>query len=90
MEAAFEFYYNQPQPSSPQTRTAQRQVEALYARYKDPHTDQISVEGVAQFCEDLQVDPGDAVMVRAGREKQQKRMCSCLRDERLGKFSTLR
>jgi DCN1-like protein 1/2 len=81
VEAAFEFYYSQPHPSSPQTRTDQRQLEALYSRYKDPHADQINVEGVSQFCDDLQVDPGDVVMLVIAWHMGAATMCEFSREE---------
>jgi hypothetical protein len=60
LEGAFEFFFNQP-PARPATDP--RFLEELYLRYKDPYSDMILVDGVSAFCDDLQVDPGDVVMV---------------------------
>ncbi|KAJ1536887.1 hypothetical protein HK096_006886 [Nowakowskiella sp. JEL0078] len=38
-------------------------IEALYLRYKDEDEDLIGIDGVLQFCEDLEVDPQDVVVL---------------------------
>ncbi|PWS22178.1 hypothetical protein DKP78_19755, partial [Enterococcus faecium] len=53
LEGAFDFFYSQPQISL----TNSRHLEDLYNIYKEPDVDMIMVEGVSQFCTDLQVDP---------------------------------
>lgn len=39
-------------------------IQELYQKYKDKDDDLILAEGVGQFCEDLEVEPEDIVMVR--------------------------
>uniref|UniRef100_A0A804PWQ7 Defective in cullin neddylation protein n=1 Tax=Zea mays TaxID=4577 RepID=A0A804PWQ7_MAIZE len=58
LEGAFDFFYSQPQVSVVNTR----HLEDIFNRYKEPDADMIMVEGISQFCNDLQVDPQDIVM----------------------------
>ncbi|KAF8065504.1 Dcun1d1 [Scenedesmus sp. PABB004] len=43
-----------------------RNIEALYAKYKDAHHDLIMADGISRLCDDLGVEPTDIVLVRAG------------------------
>ncbi|XP_071479838.1 DCN1-like protein 1 [Diadema setosum] len=48
-----ELYYRESRPS-----VDKKTLDQLYRRYKDPHEeDKILAEGVARFCEDLNLDP---------------------------------
>ncbi|XP_024370030.1 uncharacterized protein [Physcomitrium patens] len=60
LEGAFENFYNQP-PARPLVDP--RHLEEFYLKYKDAYSDMIMVDGVSAFCDDLQVDPGDVVML---------------------------
>ncbi|KAL5647712.1 hypothetical protein ACJX0J_042067, partial [Zea mays] len=51
LEGAFDFFYSQPQVSVVNTR----HLEDIFNRYKEPYADMIMVEGISQFCNDLQV-----------------------------------
>ncbi|AQK83396.1 Defective in cullin neddylation protein [Zea mays] len=51
LEGAFDFFYSQPQVSVVNTR----HLEDIFNRYKEPDADMIMVEGISQFCNDLQV-----------------------------------
>ncbi|KAK9789364.1 hypothetical protein WJX73_000465 [Symbiochloris irregularis] len=60
------FYSGSPQPDpSPVASGSGRQknIEALYQRFKDPDQDAILADGITQFCSELEVDPADIVML---------------------------
>eukprot|EP00246_Nothoceros_aenigmaticus_P012694 TRINITY_DN4054_c0_g1_i2.p1 TRINITY_DN4054_c0_g1~~TRINITY_DN4054_c0_g1_i2.p1 ORF type:complete len:258 (+),score=35.22 TRINITY_DN4054_c0_g1_i2:203-976(+) len=78
LEGAFEYFYNQP-PSRPATDP--RHVEELYLRYKDPQSEMVLVDGVSLFCDDLQVDPGDVVMLVISWHMKAATMCEFSRQE---------
>ncbi|CAK9208213.1 unnamed protein product [Sphagnum tenellum] len=78
LEGAFEFFFNQP-PARPATDP--RFLEELYLRYKDPYSDMILVDGVSAFCDDLQVDPGDVVMLVISWHMKAATMCEFSRQE---------
>ncbi|KAL2649252.1 hypothetical protein R1flu_017380 [Riccia fluitans] len=86
LEGAFEVFYNQP-PAKPTTDP--RHLEELYLRYKDPYCDMILVDGVSQFCDDLQTDPGDVVMLVISWHMKAATMCEFSRQEFIGGLQSL-
>ncbi|PNH09928.1 DCN1-like protein 1 [Tetrabaena socialis] len=66
VEAAIDHFYSAglaAQPASTTGGVDLRAIEALYQRYKDPGGDSIGVNGITTFCEDLEVDPTDLVVL---------------------------
>ncbi|GLC39322.1 hypothetical protein PLESTB_000897500 [Pleodorina starrii] len=58
-----------------------RAVEALYQRYKEPGDDNISVDGIMRFCQDLEVDPTDLVVLVISCYMNAAVMCEYSKDE---------
>ncbi|XP_052158295.1 uncharacterized protein LOC127776012 [Oryza glaberrima] len=85
LEGAFDFFYSQPQISL----TNSRHLEDLYNRYKEPDVDMIMVEGVSQFCTDLQVDPQDIVMLVISWHMKAATMCEFTRQEFIGGLQSI-
>jgi len=77
LEGAFDFFYSQPQVSVVNTR----HLEDIFNRYKEPDADMIMVEGISQFCNDLQVDPQDIVMLVISWHMKAATMCEFTRQE---------
>ncbi|CAK0786318.1 hypothetical protein CVIRNUC_009531 [Coccomyxa viridis] len=89
MEAAIEYYYSMDPGQMAQFAAKSQQqpslsrgaVEQLYNRYRDQHAQDILAEGVGRLCEDLQVDPGDIVMLVLSWHFRAATMCEYSRDE---------
>ncbi|KAG2494561.1 hypothetical protein HYH03_007327 [Edaphochlamys debaryana] len=58
-----------------------RGVESMYQRYKEPGDDKISVDGITRFCEDLEVDPTDIVVLVVSYYMNAAVMCEYSKDE---------
>ncbi|KXZ49925.1 hypothetical protein GPECTOR_19g376 [Gonium pectorale] len=58
-----------------------RAVEAMYQRYKEPDEDYISVDGITRFCEELEVDPTDIVVLIISYYMNAAVMCEYSKDE---------
>mmetsp|Transcript_28788 Transcript_28788/g.81081 ORF Transcript_28788/g.81081 Transcript_28788/m.81081 type:complete len:248 (-) Transcript_28788:139-882(-) len=56
-------------------------IEDMFKRYKDPHDAIILAEGVSQFCDDLEVDPSDIVLLVVSWHMNAAAMCEFTRDE---------
>ncbi|GBG61594.1 hypothetical protein CBR_g22391 [Chara braunii] len=78
VEVAFEYYFNQP-PARPAVDVSK--LDELYQRFKDPNMDMILAEGVQQFCDALEVDPGDIVMLVIAWHMKAATMCEFSRSE---------
>ncbi|GAA0167356.1 ubiquitin-protein ligase [Lithospermum erythrorhizon] len=78
LEAAFELFYSQPQARS---LTNTRHLEELYNKYKDPYADMITADGITLFCNDLQVDPQDIVMLVISWHMKAATMCEFSKQE---------
>ncbi|TFK29171.1 hypothetical protein FA15DRAFT_429039 [Coprinopsis marcescibilis] len=57
-------------PSAPSTS----KLNALFDKYKDPNSDEISIDGTISLCEDLNVDPEDVVMLAVATELKSPRI----------------
>eukprot|EP00252_Welwitschia_mirabilis_P006209 TRINITY_DN1700_c0_g1_i1.p1 TRINITY_DN1700_c0_g1~~TRINITY_DN1700_c0_g1_i1.p1 ORF type:complete len:252 (-),score=49.77 TRINITY_DN1700_c0_g1_i1:302-1057(-) len=86
LEGAFDFFYSQPQP---QSVPDSRHLEELYQRYKDPYTNMILADGISLLCNDLQVDPGDIVMLVISWHMKAATMCEFSKGEFLHGLQSL-
>ncbi|MCO5583576.1 hypothetical protein L7F22_037488 [Adiantum nelumboides] len=86
LEGAFEYFYNQP-PLRPTLNFGQ--LDELYLRYKDSFNDMILADGVTTFCNDLQVDPADIVMLVLSWHMNAVTMCEFSRQEFVGGLQSL-
>lgn len=86
LEGAFEYFYSQP-PFRPAIDS--RHLEELYLRYKDPFCDMILADGISVFCDDLQVEPGDIVMLVISWHMKAATMCEFSRQEFVGGLQSL-
>ncbi|KAJ1499588.1 hypothetical protein HMI54_011650, partial [Coelomomyces lativittatus] len=48
--------------SSSMRNSSLDRIQALFNKYKDPKSEKISIEGLSQLCEDIQIDPDDSVL----------------------------
>ncbi|KAK9918420.1 hypothetical protein WJX75_004024 [Coccomyxa subellipsoidea] len=94
IEAAIEFYYQSMHQAPVQVpappHTSQTALQQLFRRYQDPHSDMILAEGVGLFCEDLQVNPEDQVMLVLSWHFNAATMCEFSRDEFVKGMTSLR
>ncbi|XP_031487511.1 uncharacterized protein LOC116255719 isoform X2 [Nymphaea colorata] len=86
LEGALDLFYSQPQVRAV---TDSRHLEELYHRYKDPYVDMIMADGIASLCDDLQVDPGDIVMLVVSWHMKAATMCEFSRQEFIGGLQAL-
>lgn len=86
LEGAFEYFYSQP-PTRPIIDF--RQLDELYLRYKDSFSDMILADGISVFCDDLQVEPGDIVMLVLSWHMKAATMCEFSRQEFVGGLQSL-
>lgn len=59
-------------------------IDALFLKYKDPTDDLILADGMSRFCDDLEVDPSDIVMLVLSWHLNAATMCEYTRDEFIG------
>ncbi|KAI9298599.1 DUF298-domain-containing protein [Neoconidiobolus thromboides FSU 785] len=55
-------------------------LETLFEEYKEPNEDLILVDGTIKYCEDLEVDPTDIVMLIVSYELKCETMCEFKKD----------
>lgn len=89
LEIAFEVYYNSGANPGPVPATNARQVDELFQRYRDSVEGIIMADGVARFCDDLQVDPQDVVTLVLSWHMRAATMCEFTRDEFVGGLLSL-
>lgn len=88
LDAAADIYFNGGmEPDEPDVDEAK--ISALFDKYKEEDADTIQVTGVAQFCEDLSVDPTDPIMLLISWQMRAATMCVYTREEWLRGFSAL-
>ncbi|GAA5840362.1 hypothetical protein JCM11251_006706 [Rhodosporidiobolus azoricus] len=70
MEAAIDAFFKDPRASSkaesgrPSQAAVLKNLEAVWAKYRDPsNSEEISMDGTMLYCQDLEVDPEDIVML---------------------------
>jgi len=89
LDTAFELFFTQSHFSQGPAVDL-KEINALYDRYRTPDQDLMMAEGVGQFCEDLQQDPGDVVMLVLAWVMNAAHMCEFTREEFVQGMSTLR
>lgn len=74
LDHAVDNYYTNPPPTPPAGSSSKsadpKKIAALFDGYKDPDSDNISIDGTIKFCADLGVDPEDVVMLAVAYELQ--------------------
>ncbi|BGP65787.1 Scaffold-type E3 ligase [Rhodotorula toruloides] len=64
LEAAIDAYYNQASAASAANPAVLRNLEALWAQYRDPASpEEIGMDGTTRYCEDLGVSLEDVVFL---------------------------
>jgi len=81
LDIAIDAYYTNPNAFA---RSGRRKVDSsapsssklsqLFDKYKDPDEDNITVDGTIKFCEDLEVDPEDVVLLAIAYELKSPRL----------------
>jgi len=74
LDAAIDAYYSGPSASGGATKsssdpaTMERRIVELFNKYRDRDTDEIAIDGTLKFCEDLDVNPEDVVLLAVAYE----------------------
>jgi len=89
LEAAINNFFNAPPPEPARSDCDLGALTALFEKYKDESCDSILVNGVEQFCIDLNVDPTDVLMLIVSFHLNAGTMCEYTRDEFVGGFERL-
>jgi len=81
VDVAIDAYYNDPTAHSTPTRTPQptsapstSKLNKLFDKYKDPDSEEITIDGTIKLCEDLDVDPEDVVLLAVAYELKSPRV----------------
>ncbi|XP_024537706.1 DCN1-like protein 2 [Selaginella moellendorffii] len=86
LDGALDIYYNQ---AFARPKLDPYQLEEVYSRYKDPYSDMVLVDGISLFCEDLEVDPGDVVMLVISWHMKAATMCEWSKKEFMQGFHSI-
>lgn len=90
LESALDAYFQSGLSASSPGADASK-VDALFENYKEPDgSDTIQVTGVERFCQDLQVDPSDPLMLMISWKMEAATMCTYTREEWQRGFMSLR
>jgi len=74
LDAAIDAYYSgpgasgNPAKSTTDPATMEKRIVDLFNKYKDRDVDEISIDGTIKFCEDLDVNPEDVVLLAVAYE----------------------
>jgi len=73
LNAAIDAYYSRPAASTPgksssDPATMERKIMDLFTKYKDKEVDEIAIDGTLKFCEDLDVNPEDVILLAVAYE----------------------
>lgn len=79
LESAVDYYFQHGSSAAPRADAAK--VAALFESYKEPGAESIQVHGVERFCQDLQVDPSDPIMLMIAWRMGAATMCVFTREE---------
>ncbi|KAF7369734.1 Defective in cullin neddylation protein [Mycena venus] len=80
VDVAIDAYYGDPAALASPARPAAvpaastSKLNSLFDKYKDPHSDDITVDGTIKLCEDLAVDPEDVVLLAVAFELKSPRV----------------
>ncbi|KAG7443190.1 DUF298-domain-containing protein [Guyanagaster necrorhizus] len=78
LDAALDAYFSDPishrASGVPTTATITSKLNALFDKYKDPDSDEITIDGTIKFCEDLVVKLDDVVLLSVAYELKSKRL----------------
>ena len=69
---------------------SEAKIQALFELYKDSDEDVILAEGIEKFCEDLEVNPDEFIVLVLAWKFQAETMCRFTRDEFLQGCKTLK
>jgi len=79
-DVAIDAYYNNPAEFATSTRhqhtavPSSSKLTTLFNQYKDPHADEITIDGTIKLCEDLGVNPEDVVLLAIAFELKSRRI----------------
>lgn len=76
VDIAIDAYYNDPNAAAPPRPAAvsTTKLNQLFDQYKDPDSEEITVDGTIKLCEDLRVDPEDVVLLAVAYDLKSPRM----------------
>jgi DCN1-like protein 1/2 len=66
-----------------------KKLEELFEKYKDPSEDAILVEGTEEYCNDLEVDPTDVIMLIIAYHLDSENMCEFTRENWIKGWTSL-
>mmetsp|Transcript_4791 Transcript_4791/g.8693 ORF Transcript_4791/g.8693 Transcript_4791/m.8693 type:complete len:252 (-) Transcript_4791:144-899(-) len=89
VEGGIEYFFTNAHSKAAVPATNAKALEELYMRYKDPNDTMILAEGVGQFCEDLEVDPSDVVLLVVSWHMNAATMCEFSREEFINGMASL-
>eukprot|EP00736_Rhodelphis_marinus_P001654 Rmarinus@m.29207 len=81
VEVAIDQYFTDPSRYSQKQATDVGRIQTLFEQYKDASSDIMGVEGMEQFCRDLQIDPTDILMLILAWKFNARTMCEFSREE---------
>ncbi|KAH9476857.1 Defective in cullin neddylation protein 1 [Psilocybe cubensis] len=81
LDIAIDAFYTNPKAFASSARRkgdstvpSSSKLNQLFDKYKDPEDENITVDGTIKFCEDLEVDPEDVVLLAIAYELKSPRM----------------
>lgn len=74
LDIAIDAYYTNPSAFSGRRKDTSPQLGDLFDKYKDEDGDEITIDGTFKFCEALEVDPEDVVLLAIAYELKSPRM----------------
>lgn len=77
LDVAIDAYYSGSHSSSRQSShgpSITSRLEKMFDQYKDPHGEDIGIDGTIQLCTDLNIEPEDIVMLAIAYELKSKRL----------------
>lgn len=74
LDAALDAFYSESGNRRAESNVSITKINALFDRYKDPRSDEITVDGTLQLYTDLAVDPDDIVLLAIAYELKSPRV----------------
>ncbi|CAH1782435.1 unnamed protein product [Owenia fusiformis] len=83
LELSVDNYYQNPDRfnKEPKATLDRKRLEQLYLKYKDPHEDKITAEGIMKFLEDLHLNPESRVVLIIAWKFKAATQCEFTKDE---------